>query len=110
MPTKDKMMKEFEFVDSGLKFFCTVEVPGQTGMPPWWWFRLDTGTSTRYAPFEASPGDTKQSVQSRIVAYYAELLAIAARPVHQRPAWRKPERSNPPGEIIPAPQPLTPSV
>ena len=48
-------MKEFEFVDSGLKFFCSVEVPGKSGMPPWWWFRVDTGTTTRYAPFEASP-------------------------------------------------------
>jgi len=64
-------------------------------MAPWWWFRVDTGvSSTRYAPFEASPKDTKQSVQKRIIAYYAELLAIAARPV--RPAyqrtWQKPVR------------------
>jgi hypothetical protein len=103
MPTKDKVIKEFEFVDEGRKFFCSVEVPSQTGMRPWWWFRLDTGTSTRYAPFEASPNDTKQSVQARIVAYYAELLAIEARPVHQRPVWRKPEPSTPPGEIVPAP-------
>jgi len=110
MPTKDKVIKEFEFVDAGRKFFCSVEAPGQRGMPPWWWFRLDNGTSTRYAPFEASASDTKQSVQARIVAYYAELLAIEARPVHQRPVWRKPERSTPPGEIIPAPSPLTPSV
>lgn len=38
------------------------------------------------------PGDTKKSVRDRIVAYYAELLAIKARPVHQRPAWTRPER------------------
>jgi len=101
MPIKDKVIQEFEFVDAGCKFFCSVEVPGQTGMPPWWWFRLDTETSTRYAPFEASASDTKRSVQKRIIAYYAELLAIEARPVLQRPAWRKPERSTPPGEIIP---------
>ena len=103
MPTKDKVIKEFEFVDEGRKFFCSVEVPGQTGMRPWWWFRLDNGTSTRYAPFEASASDTKQSVQARIVAYYAELRAIEARPVHQRPVWRKPEPSTPPGELTPAP-------
>jgi hypothetical protein len=85
--------KEFEFVDAGRTFFCSVEAPRHAGMPPWWWFRLDTGKSTRYAPFEALATDTKQSVQARIVAYYAEVLAIAARPVHQRPVWRKPERS-----------------
>jgi hypothetical protein len=110
MPTKDKVMKDFEFVDAGRKFICTVEVPGQTGMRPWWWFRLDNGTSTRYAPFEASASDTKQSVQARIIAYYAELLAIEARPAFQRPVWRKPERPTPAGEITQAPSPLTPSV
>lgn len=100
MTTKDKLMKEFEFVDSGLKFFCSVEVPGKSGMPPWWWFRVDTGTTTRYAPFEASPSDTKQSVQARIVAYYAELLAIQARPVHQRPVWQKPATAAPAGATV----------
>jgi hypothetical protein len=108
MPIKDKVIQDFEFVDGGLKFYCSVEAPGQTGMPPWWWFRPDTETTTRYAPFEASPTDTKRSVQTRIIAYYAELLAIAARPVHQRPAWRKPEPSTPPGEIISALSPATP--
>lgn len=85
-------MKEFEFEDSGHTFFCSVEVPRKEGMAPWWWFRLDTGESTRYAPFEAAASDTKRSVQTRILAYYAELLAIQARPAYQRPAWRKPER------------------
>lgn len=85
-------MKEFEFVDAGRKFYCSVETPSQAGMAPWWWFRLETGESTRYAPFEASPSDTQKSVQARIVAYYEQLLAIAARPAYQKPAWRKPER------------------
>jgi hypothetical protein len=110
MPTKDKVIKEFEFVDAGQKFFCSVESPGQSGMPAWWWFRLDTGATTRYAPFEASASDTKQSVQTRIIAYYAQLLAIEARPAYQRPAWRKPERVNPPGEVVPVASPVTPSV
>jgi hypothetical protein len=103
-------MREFEFVDEGRRFFCSVEVPRQEGMAPWWWFRLDTAETTRYAPFEASARDTKQSVRSRIVAYYAELLAIEARPAHQRPAWRKPERPAAPAEISPAASPLPPVV
>ncbi|MFL5498625.1 MAG: hypothetical protein ACJ78D_01605 [Gemmatimonadaceae bacterium] len=86
------MMQDFEFVDAGRKFYCSVEKPSQAGMSPWWWFRLETSGTTRYAPFEASPKDTKQSVQARIVAYYEQLLAIAARPAYQKPPWRKPER------------------
>jgi len=90
--------QDFEFVDAGRKFFCTVEAPRHAGMPPWWWFRLDTSESTRYAPFEALPTDTKASVQKRIIAYYAEVLAIKARPVHQRPTWQRPVRVPPPAE------------
>jgi hypothetical protein len=84
--------KDFEFMDAGRKFYCTVEAPRHAGMPPWWWFRLETGESTRYAPFEALPTDTKESVKTRIVAYYEEVLAIKARPVHQRAVWQKPVR------------------
>jgi hypothetical protein len=98
--------KEFEFVDAGRKFYCSVEAPRHAGMAPWWWFRLDTGKSTRYAPFEALATDTKQSVQTRIVAYYAEVLAIEARPVHQRPVWRKPERVVSAAETSPAAPPV----
>ena len=110
MPTKDNVIKEFDFVDSGRKFFCSVEVPKQAGMPPWWWFRLETGESTRYAPFEAKPTDTKQSVQERIIAYYEQLLVIEARPVHQRPAWKKPERPVQPGETTPPIPSLPPTT
>ena len=99
MRSIDKL-KDFEFVDQGLKFYCTVEVPKQAGMQPWWWFRLDTSGSTRYAPFEASPNDTEQSVKARIIAYYAEVLAIAARPAYQRPVWQKPKPVTPPTEAV----------
>lgn len=108
MATRDSVIKDFEFVDGERTFYCTVEAPGQSGMPPWWWFRLDNGTSTRYAPFEASANDTKKSVQARILAYHAELLRIEARPAYQRPAWRKPEPAAPPGETVPIPA-ITPS-
>ena len=92
------MTQDFEFVDAGRTFFCTVEAPRHAGMPPWWWFRLDNSETTRYAPFEAKPTDTKQSVQKRVIAYYAEVLAIKARPVHQRPTWQRPVRVPPPAE------------
>lgn len=88
------MSQEFEFVDDGVKFFCSVESPRHAGMPPWWWFSVDREPGTRHAPFAASPFDTEMSVQKRIVAYYAELLAIRARPMHQRPPWQNPLRIN----------------
>ena len=89
------MTQDFEFVNDGQTFFCTMEAPRHAGMPPWWWFRLESrDRNTRYAPFAASPKDTKESVKKRILAYYNELLAIEARPV--RPAyqrtWQKPAR------------------
>ena len=105
MRSTKKTITEFEFVDGGRKFLCSVEVPRHAGMPPWWWFSLDTSGSTRYAPFAASPDDTKESVQERIVAYYAALLAIEARPVHQRPTWKKPEPAAAAGEVTPAASP-----
>ncbi|HEX2722010.1 MAG TPA: hypothetical protein VHM24_03770 [Gemmatimonadaceae bacterium] len=100
------MTQDFEFVDEGRTFYCTVEAPRHAGMPPWWWFKLDNSESTRYAPFEALPTDTKRSVQKRIIAYYAEVLAIKARPVHQRPAWQKPVTVAAPGDA-PAPTAVT---
>jgi hypothetical protein len=101
MTSKTKVPKDFQFVDGGRTFFCSVEVPRQAGMQPWWWFRLDTGESTRYAPFEAAPTDTQQSVQERIIAYYAALLATEARPAYQRPPWQKPKPAVPAGDTVP---------
>jgi hypothetical protein len=87
------LVKAFEFEDSGRKFFCTVETSRHMTLESWWWFRLDDEKMTRYAPFQESPDDTQQSVQDRVIAYYAELQAIKARPARDRTFWRKP---NPP--------------
>lgn len=85
------MTKDFEFEDAGRKFVCKVETPRHAGMPPWWFFSVATEAgTTRYAPFEATASDTRQSVQARIVKHYEEVLAIKARPVHPRPQWQRP--------------------
>lgn len=110
--SRGKLTKDFEFTDTGHTFYCTVEAPRHAGMAPWWWFRIDTDSATtRYAPFEASAKDTQKSVQARIIAYYAELLAIKARPVHQRPTWQRPVRVPvvPVTEATPAAVPATTS-
>lgn len=85
------MIAAFEFEDKGRKFSCATDTPSRAGLQTWWWFSLDGEKTTRYAPFEESPDDTKQSVQQRIIAYYGELLAIRARPVRGREYWRKTE-------------------
>jgi hypothetical protein len=99
---------DFQFVDEGRTFFCSVEAPRHEGMPPWWWFYLgDRDRSTRYAPFAAAPDDTKKSVQARIIQFYAEVQAIAARPVqprNQRPAWHKPAAA--PAVVAPVAPPV----
>ena len=97
------MTQSFEFVDAGRTFFCTIETPMHAGMPSWWWFRLDTSDTTRYAPFPALPTDTPESVKKRIIDYYAEVLAIKARPVKPRPTWHKPARVAPPAGEAPPP-------
>ena len=85
------MIKQFEFEDGGHTFCCSTERPSHAGLQTWWWFTLDGDKTARYAPFEESADDTEQSVKARIIAYYAELLAIRARPVRDRAFWRKPQ-------------------
>jgi len=82
-------IKQFEFEDGGHTFCCSTERPGHPGLQSWWWFTLDGDKTARYAPFEESTEDTEQSVKTRIIAYYAELLAIRARPIRDRTFWRK---------------------
>jgi hypothetical protein len=89
-----QLIESFEFEDQGHRFSCATETPRHSGMQTWWWFTLDADKTTRYAPFEHSLDDTQQSVQTRIIAFYAELLAIRARPRRERPAWRKPENNS----------------
>ena len=83
------MIEAFEFQDQGHTFTCATETPRHAGFQTWWWFTLDGDKTTRYAPFEHSTEDTQQSVQERIIVFYAELLAIRARPRRERPTWNK---------------------
>ena len=84
-----RVIKQFEFEDQGQTFCCATEKPSHAGLQTWWWFTLAGDKTTRYAPFEESADDTEQSVKTRIIAYYAELLAIKARPIRDRAFWRK---------------------
>ena len=80
------MIKGFEFTDGDLTYTCTVEKRRSPGAEPWWWFGV-SGDGHRYAPFQATAGDTQESVRSRIVSYYKEHLVRKAAPAPTRQHW-----------------------
>ena len=76
------MIGRFEFEHGGRTYVCTPEsrdVPVGT----WWWFSV-SHDQHRYAPFEASSRDTRDSVRTRIVEYYERLVWARAQPPAQR--------------------------
>ena len=89
------MVGEFQFEDSGRTFTCVIEGRRGARSEAWWWFRV-TGDSHRYAPFHAAADDTKQSVQSRIVAYYSDHLTRRAAPAAARQHWARRREATPP--------------
>lgn len=74
------MIGPMQFVDGGRTYRCRVETPSGPRAQAWWWFEV-SGDQHRYAPFHAEGGDTENSVRSRIVTYYLQLLARRAEPV-----------------------------
>ena len=79
----------FAFEDAGRVFVCQIEEARRPHTPPWWWFTVSSD-SHRYAPFHSSAGDTEDSVQARIIAYYDALIARLAEP---RQPWRRTEKA-----------------
>ena len=93
-------MKEFQFEDSGRTYSCCVEesrTSPSTKTAPWWWFRV-SNDDQRYAPFQAAPGDTRESVRARIVAFYNHRLERKAAPP-EHPRGRRP---TPTGSQLPS--------
>jgi len=98
--------ESFEFEDAGRTFSCMTEALSKARSDVWWWFRVSTDDRHRYAPFQASPDDTKTSVRTRIVAYYDDLLVRRAAPPanHWRRGGSKPDvpAKPPEAEVNPA--------
>jgi hypothetical protein len=78
------MTEKFNFEEGGRTYNVSVEGSEPTRADAWWWFDV-SGDRYRYAPFRAEKGDTKTSVQSRIVAYYTARLERKAMIVPYRP-------------------------
>ena len=82
------MIGPFDFQHDGRAYACVVDQSRAVGGRAWWWFRV-SGDAARYAPFCAAAGDTRQSVRSRIVAYYTNHLARRAAPPPVRGHWAR---------------------
>ena len=73
------MIKGFEFQDGGRQYSCSVEAMSGPEAEQWWGFAV-SGDQQRYAPFRAEKGDTRTSVQERVVAFYMNRLFQLAQP------------------------------
>lgn len=84
------MIKEFDFAADGRTYTCTVEERRGTKGEFWWWFDV-SGDPQSYAPFQTAKGDTKASVQERIVAFYTNRLFRLSQPSQHGSHWKKRE-------------------
>jgi hypothetical protein len=71
--------KALQFVDGGRTYTCRVEPLRGSAAADWWWVNV-SGDQSRYAPFQADASDTEESVRTRVVAYYVNLLERRAAP------------------------------
>ncbi len=71
------MTGSFTFVHDNRTYNCSREQLNGPQSESWWWFTV-SNDGNRYAPFHAAARDTKASVQTRIVEYYANHLAHRA--------------------------------
>jgi hypothetical protein len=79
-------MNQLEFQDNGRTFTCVTGSSPATPGTLWWWVTI-SGEAQRYAAFRSESGDTKASLQQRVIEYYAQLLVDRARPREIRGRW-----------------------
>ena len=83
--SETQTLSRFTFEADDRAFVCQIE-GGQSHLRQWWWFTV-SGEAHRFAPFQPSSDDTLESVRSRIVSYYRELVARRALVLDQREEW-----------------------
>lgn len=94
-------MKELEFDADGRHYTCTVTE--RKGAGAWWWFTVSKDMQS-YAPFQALPTDTAESVEERIVTYYTNRLFQLSQPSQRGSHWAN--RGRPAAvAVAPAPAP-----
>ena len=93
-------MDGMQFSSDGLTYTCQREPSIATPDVTWWWVTV-SGDAQRYAAFRSEKGETQATLKPRVIKYYAEVLATAARPRITRPPWNAPR---PKTEGAPAPE------
>ena len=86
------MVKAFDFEENGRRYSCTIEVRRTVPAESWWWFTV-SADQNRYAPFRAAPGDTQETVKTRIVEYYVDRLERRSAKAETRPHWSQRSRA-----------------
>ena len=87
-------IKGFDFEHDGKTYHCTVAPLRPQGDEAWWWFNV-SGDPNRYAPFHAARSDTRDSVRTRILEYYANHIARRLAPPVPRGRWQRPAEATP---------------
>ena len=107
---QDDMIKPFDFAADGRTYSCTIEERRGTAGEFWWWFSV-TGDTSSYAPFQAFSGDTRTSVQERVLQFYRHRCARRAEPSVRGGQWgrRPPQPAVQLGTQLPMPAPKTTS-
>jgi hypothetical protein len=80
------MLQPFTFDADDRLFACQIEKRITPVVQWWWWFTV-SGESHRFAPFQPSADDTVESVRSRVLFYYRDMVARRALSLDQREAW-----------------------
>ena len=95
-------MDFIEFEDNGRKFTCRSASSPATPGTTWWWLDV-TGETQRYATFRTEPTDTPQSLRTRMIAHYENLLVDRARPREFRTGWSRRAPTAKPADGEPTP-------
>ena len=82
----ETMLQPFTFDADDRLFACQIEKRQRPRVEWWWWFSV-SGETHRFAPFQLSADDTEESVRSRVLSYYREMVARRALSLDRREEW-----------------------
>jgi hypothetical protein len=84
-----KLVEPFEFEHEGRRYSCRAEARAGGNREVWWWFRV-SGEAHRYALFQATESDTRESVEAQVVAFHRAFLERKTKSAEaQQPWWQR---------------------
>ena len=79
----------FEFEHAGRRYSCQTGARAGGRTEVWWWFQV-SGDAQRYAAFQAASGDTRASVEERVIAFHEAMLERrSAVSTGNQPWWQR---------------------